>query len=118
MNLLCLTQEEINIITTNFRGRVALECSLGIVSLSRAKFINLAGESLWPHFARNRFKMYNETIARRRYRTTHNYQNPSICCFPMKIRATIVAYLKPQLFQKERTKTETNSVSCRKMTQL
>lgn len=98
MNLLCLTQEKINIIMTNLPRRVMFECSLGIVSLSRAKFINLAGEGLWPHFVRNRFKMYNETIARRRYRTTHNYQNPSICCLPIKIRATVVAYLKPLLF--------------------
>lgn len=118
MNLLCLTQVKIDIITTNVPRRVAFECSLGIVSLSRAKFINLPGEGLWPHFARNRLKMFNETIARRHYRTTHNYQNASICRFPMKIRATIVAYLKPQLFQKERKKNEMNSFSCRKMTQL
>ena len=63
MNLLCLTQVKIDIITTNVPRRVAFECSLGIVSLSRAKFINLPGEGLWPHFARNRFKMFNETIA-------------------------------------------------------
>ena len=117
MNLLCLTQEKLNIITTYLPRRVAFECSLGIVSLSRAN-INLAGEGLWPYFARNRFKMFNETIARRRYRTTHNYQNASICRFPMKITAAIVAYLKPQLFQKERRRNEMNSVSCRKMTSL
>lgn len=56
MNLLCLTQEKINIIMTNLPRRVTFECSLGIVLLSRAKFINLAGEGLWPHFVRNKTK--------------------------------------------------------------
>lgn len=101
MNLLCFTQEKLNIITTYLPRRVAFECSLGIVSLSRAN-INLAGEGLWPYFARNRFKMFNETIARRRYRTTHNYQNASICRFPMKITAAIVASIISKGKEKKR----------------